>query len=59
LYGIQSIPALMYFVNGTVRTKIVGMVSPKAVLAKMNLLPPETPSTKAAEHPQQNNHARK
>jgi len=38
IYGIQSVPTLIYFVNGTVRAKIVGMVSPKAVLAKLNSL---------------------
>ena len=38
LYGIQSIPALIYFVNGTVRAKIVGMVSSKAILARLNAL---------------------
>src|SRR5476649_1230218 len=30
-YSIQSIPALIYFVNGSVRAKIVGMVSAKAI----------------------------
>ena len=40
LYGVQSIPMLIFFFNGTVRAKIVGMVSPKAVLAKLNSLTP-------------------
>jgi thioredoxin 1 len=39
-YGIQSVPTLIYFVNGAVRAKIVGMVSPKAILAKLNSLTP-------------------
>ena len=43
LYGIQSIPALIYFVNGTVRAKIVGMVSSKAILARLNALTPGNP----------------
>ena len=40
IYGVQSIPMLIFFFNGTVRAKIVGMVSPKAVLAKLNSLTP-------------------
>jgi len=32
IYSIQSVPTLIYFFNGTVRAKIVGMVSPKAIL---------------------------
>lgn len=35
LYGIQSVPTLIYFFNGTVRVKTVGTVSPKAILAKL------------------------
>lgn len=38
-YGIQSVPTLSYFINGTVRAKIVGMASPKAILAKLDALP--------------------
>jgi thioredoxin 1 len=38
-YGIQSVPTLSYFVNGTVRAKIVGMASPKAILTKLQSLP--------------------
>ena len=37
IYSIQSVPTLIYFLNGAVRAKIVGMVSPKAILAKLNL----------------------
>jgi len=40
IYGIQSVPTLVYFFNGTVRAKIVGMASPKAILAKLQLLTP-------------------
>ena len=36
IYGVQSIPMLVFFLNGTVRAKIVGMTSPKAILAKLN-----------------------
>ena len=46
LYSIQSVPTLIYFFNGTVRAKIVGMVSPKAILAKLNSLAPGNISTK-------------
>lgn len=42
-YGIQSVPTLIYFFNGAVRGKIVGMVSPKAIFAKLNSLTPENP----------------
>jgi len=48
IYGVQSIPMLIFFFNGTVRAKIVGMVSPKAVLAKLDSLTPGNPSTKTA-----------
>lgn len=40
LYRIQSVPTLIYFVNGVVRVKIIGMASSKAILAKLN---PPTP----------------
>jgi thioredoxin 1 len=38
-YGIQSVPTLSYFINGAIRAKIVGMASPKAILAKLEALP--------------------
>ena len=43
MYAVQSIPTLIYFYNGAVRAKIVGMVSPKAILAKLDSLTPGTP----------------
>jgi thioredoxin len=46
IYAVQSIPMLIFFFNGTVRAKIVGMVSAKAILAKLNSLTPGNPSTK-------------
>jgi len=51
IYGVQSIPMLIFFVNGMVRAKIVGMASPKAVLAKLNSLTPENNSTKQPQPP--------
>lgn len=45
IYAIQSVPTLIYFFDGTVRAKIVGMVSLKAILAKLQSLTPATPST--------------
>lgn len=36
-YGIQSVPTLMFFNEGTLRMRIVGTVSPKAILAKLQL----------------------
>ena len=38
IYGVQSIPMLIFFFNGMVRAKIVGMASPKAILAKLQPL---------------------
>ncbi len=49
IYAVQSVPTLIYFVNGAVRAKIVGMVSPKAILAKLNSLTPGNTSTKDIE----------
>ena len=46
IYAVQSIPTLIFFFNGTVRAKIVGMVSPKAILAKLNSLTPGNPPVK-------------
>ena len=38
IYGVQSIPMLVFFVEGAVRGKIVGMASSKAILAKLQSL---------------------
>lgn len=51
-YGIQSVPALIYFVNGSVRAKIVGMVSAKAILARLNSLTPGNPPMNESKRPQ-------
>ena len=40
IYGIRAVPTLVYFFNGTVRAEIVGMASPKAILAKLQSLTP-------------------
>ena len=52
IYGVQSIPMLIFFFNGTIRAKIVGMVSPKAILAKLNSLTPGNLPTKEFKRPQ-------
>jgi thioredoxin 1 len=52
MYSVQSIPTLIFFLNGVVRSKIVGMVSTKAVLAKLNSLKPENPPADGAGRPQ-------
>ncbi len=52
IYAVQSVPTLIYFCNGAVRAKIIGMVSPKAILAKLNSLTPGNPPTKESERPQ-------
>jgi hypothetical protein len=43
---------LIFFFNGTIRAKIVGMVSPKAILAKLNSLTPGNLPTKEFKRPQ-------
>jgi thioredoxin 1 len=53
IYSIQSVPTLVYFFNGAVRAKIVGMVSPKAILAKLNSITPENTPTKEPGRSQQ------
>ena len=52
IYSIQSVPTLIYFVNGAVRAKIVGMVSPKAILAKLNSLTPGNSPANDSGRPQ-------
>jgi thioredoxin 1 len=52
IYAIQSVPTLIYFLNGTVRAKIVGMVSAKAILAKLNSLAPGNPPASESGRPQ-------
>jgi thioredoxin 1 len=37
-YGIQSVPTVSYFIDGTVRGQIVGTASAKAFLAKLQSL---------------------
>jgi len=43
-YDIQSVPTLLYFVNGQLRAKQVGTTSRKAILAQLNALPHPTSS---------------
>ena len=38
VYAIQSVPTLIVFLDGTVRVKIVGTVSAKAIQAKLQSL---------------------
>ena len=52
IYGVQSIPMLIFFFKGMVRAKIVGMASPKAILAKLNSLTPGNPPANESERPQ-------
>lgn len=39
-YEIQSIPTLLYFVDGSIRARIVGTASKEAILAKVSALSP-------------------
>ena len=48
-YGIQSVPTLSYFINGCVRARIVGMASPKAILAKLQSITWGEPSDEKSE----------
>ena len=52
IYAIQSVPTLIYFFNGAVRAKIVGMVSPKAILAKLQSLTSGNPPANESGRPQ-------
>jgi thioredoxin 1 len=36
-YGIQSIPTILYFINGVVRARIVGTASKEAILEKFDV----------------------
>jgi thioredoxin 1 len=38
LYDIQSIPTLLYFVDGIIRAKVVGTASKQAILSKLELV---------------------
>lgn len=51
IYSIQSVPTLIFFFNGAAHAKIVGMVSPRAILAKLNSLMPENPPAKEPKRP--------
>jgi thioredoxin 1 len=51
-YGIQSIPAVLYFMNGDVAAKIVGAASAKAILGKLQALTVEKPAMKESERRQ-------
>ena len=48
LYGIQSVPTLILFINGAVSVKIVGTASAKAILAKLN--PPPKGNSNGRSH---------
>jgi thioredoxin 1 len=52
IYAVQSVPTLIYFFNGAVRAKIVGMVSPKAILTKLKSLMPANSPTNDSGRPQ-------
>jgi thioredoxin 1 len=38
LYDIQSIPTLLYFVEGSLCAKVVGTASPEAILSKLRMV---------------------
>jgi len=41
-YGIQSIPTLLWFLNGDVRAKMAGTASKKAIFAKLHSFSSQT-----------------
>ena len=45
-YGIQSVPTLILFSDGAVRIKLIGTVSAKAILAKLQLPQRNSASTR-------------
>jgi thioredoxin len=53
-YGIQSIPVLLYFVDGVVRARITGTASKEAILARLESVTrnddPSTTSEPSNEH---------
>jgi thioredoxin 1 len=51
-YWIQSIPTLLYFINGEERARIVGTASKETIFAQLNALTPGNPLMKAPERPQ-------
>jgi thioredoxin 1 len=49
-YWIQSIPTLLYFINGEERARIVGTASKEAILAKLKLLAEAIPPIPESNH---------
>jgi len=41
LYEIQSIPTLLYFVDGSIRARVVGTASKEAILTKLAIIRPD------------------
>lgn len=37
-YGVQSIPTLLFFVDGNLRTKVVGTASKEAILVRLQMV---------------------
>lgn len=52
VYAIQSVPTLIVFLDGTVRVKIVGTVSAKAIQAKLQSLLQEKQSAAESDFSQ-------
>src|SRR5580765_6355921 len=44
-FNIQSVPTLLYFSGGELRDQTIGVLSKKAILAKLTSLPAETATT--------------
>ena len=44
-YEIQSVPTLLYFVNGSLRARIVGTTSKETILSRMQLTLPLEPTS--------------
>ena len=55
-YDIQSVPTLIFFRDGSVRVTIIGTVSARAILEKLQLMPTNSaPNQTQPRHPRQGN----
>ncbi len=50
-YDIQSVPTLLYFVDGEIRVRIVGTASKEAILAKVRPFSPGAGATRSCVSP--------
>jgi thioredoxin 1 len=51
-YDIESVPTLLYFVDGNVRCRIVGTATRAAILSKLTLSPTSKPTPEKEKSPE-------